>query len=294
MAFLACFGIGLKAEAYTTVTGLDVNCPSTNPSGTNPPGCTQTVRPTNDIDNAPRIPFPNSLQAANTFLAILAGSGANSFGTETFDGFAANTPVPLNLSFPTITSPSTVSATLTSPNTTSLVAQVGTAPDATDGNGRYPISGRNYLQTSFTNTGDFVVTFNRQVSAFGFYGVDIGDFGGTASITLSDTTRPGSPSTTLTVLPSTFFVPPDGRLSGSVLYFGVAATTSGEFFNRVTFSLGDTNTTADNFAFDNFTVGLRLVPAPLPILGAGMALLWSRSLRRKIKTSKLNSPQGIS
>jgi hypothetical protein len=279
-------GSAPSAQAYVTVTGLDVNCPaSINPP--NPVGCTQTARPFGDVDNAPRIPFPKSTIAANQFLDILAVQGANTFGTEDFDNagqFPDGANPPYILNFPGITNPTTVTATLGQTSTDTEINRI--VSPGTDGNGRYPISGQGYINTDFGTTGGFVITFNRLVSAIGFYGVDIGDFGGVSSITLSNTAIPAN-TTTFPVVPASFFIPPNGTLSGSVTYFGVAATSDAQQFNRVTFNFTDqVGDLTDRFAFDNFTVGTRLVPAPVPLLGAGFAFAWSRKLRKRIKQSK--------
>lgn len=287
LSFLGVFAICGKASAYTSLLGLDVNCPNLsttfnpplNPVA-NPANCTATtVRPANDVDNAPRIPFPNSLAQATNFTNFLSSFGANTFGTQTFETFATGATGPFALDFPTITSPTTVSATLTGV-TASVIASA--AAGQTDGNGRYPISGTQYLQSTFDTTGSFNIVFNRSISALGFYGVDIGDFNGGLAIELRNGVA--GPATTLNVLPANFYTGPLGRLSGSVLFFGVFANTPAEQFDRVTFRLTNNAANPDTFAFDNLTVGLQ-VPGPLPVLGFAAAFGWSRKLRKRIQQS---------
>ena len=93
-----------------------------------------------------------------------------------------------------------------------------------------------------TGSGNFSIDFSEPVAAFGFYGIDIGDFGGQITLALSN----GS-TTTLTI-PNSI----NGN-GGSVLYYGVVAQNSGEVFTNAVF--GDTASGIDYFGFDDFTVG---------------------------------------
>ena len=101
---------------------------------------------------------PNADAARNSFMAQLVG-----VGTENFEGFANGTGAPLALTFP-----GAGTATL---NGNGNVAYV---PTGTNGVGRYPISGNQYWEAGY----GFSIVFSQAVAAFGFYGIDIGDFGG--------------------------------------------------------------------------------------------------------------------
>ncbi len=112
--------------------------------------------------------FPNSTAARNSLFTNLVG-----VGTETFDGFSVGTVSPTAV----FNVPSgTVHATLNG----------GTIATGNDGAGRYPISSPNYL---FAGTSSFTVNFDTPIAAFGFFGTDIGDFGGKLSLTLTDATN---------------------------------------------------------------------------------------------------------
>jgi hypothetical protein len=112
--------------------------------------------------------------------------------------------------------------------------------------------------------GNFQVDLSLSVAAFGFYGIDIGDYGGQLQLSLSN----GD----LLTVPNT--VGSNGSTDGSVLYFGIIAETAAEEFNSVSFLT--TTGGGDVFAFDNFTIGSReqvTVPEPgtLALMGLGIA-----------------------
>jgi hypothetical protein len=112
-----------------------------------------------------RLPsHPNADAAKTAFLSNLVG-----VGTETFESFSNGTPAPLDIAFS-----GAGTATLAGTN-----AYVSTVSTGTNGVGRYPISGDNYLETG----SNFTVSFSQAISAFGFYGIDIGDFSGQLTIT---------------------------------------------------------------------------------------------------------------
>lgn len=175
-----------------------------------------------DANNGgPPVAPTNSNAARTSFFGNLVG-----VGTETFDGIAVGTGTPFSVSFPgagtaNITGSGSVTAT----------------PNA----GRYAISGANYYSTG---TGDFTITFSAPIAAFGFFGIDVGDFGGQLSLALTDTLS----NVTNLVVPHT--VGSGGSNSGSILYFG--------FYDQVTqytsISFNNPSTT-DAFGFDSFSVG---------------------------------------
>jgi PEP-CTERM motif-containing protein len=89
----------------------------------------------------------------------------------------------------------------------------------------------------------FSLSFTSPISAFGFYGTDIGDFGGQLTLALT-----GSNGSTSLIVPHT--IGQDGSTSGSDLYFGfydLANTYTGISFTN--------NSVTDNFAFDDFSIG---------------------------------------
>ena len=109
-----------------------------------------------------------------------------------------------------------------------------------------------------TTSASFSVDLTAPVAAFGFYGVDIGDFNGKLTLTLANGGT------------ETFSVPNTvSSLSGSVLYYGIIASDPSEVFTQVTF--GNTAAGSDVFGFDNLTIGsieqVKAVPETTSILG---------------------------
>ena len=218
-----------------------------------------------DLNSSATVPLaatPNSNAAQTAFLSSLVG-----VGTETFEGFATNTPAPLLLLFG-----AAGNATLSGGG--GVISTV--APGSTNGFGRYAISGSNFWEVNAGGGGNFLVTFTNPVAAFGFFGVDIGDFGGTLTLTLAN-----GLSTVVNVPNS---VGANGSIDGSVLYFGIIGTTAADQFTSVAF-----NTTigqGDIFAFDNMTIGsleqVRIPePGTLALLGIALAGI-GLSRRRKV------------
>lgn len=193
--------------------------------------------------------FTNADIAAASFLSHLSG-----VGTETFEGFANGTTPPITLTFP-----GAGSASLTG-----SAAIVSVPHGTTNGFGRYAHSGTNFVETQSTN---FNVTFGSPVAAFGFYGMDIGEFGGDLWMTLH---LAGGGTTDIDV-PNVI-----NGADGSDLYFGLIAANAAEEFTSVTF-FDKSGTGVDVFAFDDMTLGslqqVVTVPEPgiLALLGLALA-----------------------
>lgn len=238
---LAVAGIGMgsqSASAYQIFFGEDLSSSSSIPLGST----------------------PNADTARNQFLNVLSG-----VGTEDFEGFSEGTGSPLALNFP-----GAGTATLTGGGGT-----IWSQPEGTAGAGRYGTSGTNFWEVSAGGAGNFAVNFSSSVAALGFYGIDIGDFGGQLQIQLNDTAN--------TLLTVNNTVGSMGSTDGSVLFFGIVAEDGDEEFTQASFLT--TTGQGDMFAFDDMTIGSRQQvisePATLATLGIGMAGLTAiRRMRR--------------
>jgi hypothetical protein len=205
---------------------------------------------------------PNSDAAQANFLSSLGNLGG--VGTETFENLAVGTGLPLTLSFP-----GTGTATLTD-RFSYADAAVAEVPSGTNGVGRYPISGTKYLESS----SNLQVTFSSPVAAFGFYGVDIGDFVGPVTLTFAD----GEASTVN--IGNTV-----NQLGGSALFFGYIDVENP--FTSVSFGVlfGNEAGSTDFFGLDDLTVGsvaqVTPVSEPISIALFGSGLIGLFMLRRQ-------------
>ncbi len=212
-----------------------------------------------DLSSSALVPLgatPNADLARADFLANLTG-----VGTEDFEGQSGSAP--LGLTFPG--SSGSITATLGGGN--GSVQSV--TPGTTNGAGRYATSGSNYWEVTAGGSGNFQITFSSAVAAFGFYGIDIGDFGGQLQLELANgTTRTVSVPTT---------VGSGGSTDGSVFYFGLAETDPLDAFTSISFLT--TTGGGDIFAFDDLTIGdaEQVTPPPppnvVPLPAAGWLLL---------------------
>lgn len=147
--------------------------------------------------------------------------------------------------------------------------------------------GSQYWQVDSSVSGAFSITFNRSISAFGFYGTDIGDFGGVLSLVL--TPWNGGPEETLVVRPQS----QNNAAGGSLLFFGFSDVNSE--YRRVSFMSSGTGTAVDYFGFDDFVVADRGqirtpttppgVPEPGSLALVGLALCAAGYARKARKAA---------
>jgi len=195
----------------------------------------------------------NTLAAQGIFLSKLVG-----VGTENFEAKSDGATAPLALNF----------------GAAGIATLIGTGSialnplDGTNGAGRYSVpGGTKYWQAESGAAGSFDIQFGQSLAAFGFIGVDIGDFSGALQIQLFDAKNN---QVGLQNVPSA----PINVADGSVLFYGVIADNTAEEFNKVRFL---TSGNSDQFAFDNMTIGTKdqvQAPAPAPVpLPATLALV---------------------
>jgi hypothetical protein len=196
--------------------------------------------------------WPNSDAAAGAFTANITN-----YGVESFEAFADDTP----LDGQGLVFTNGVTATFYGS------MSVNQVPTGTNGLGRYPTDGINYLEGS---TAAFRIEFDQEITAFGFYGIDIGDFLGKATIELyagDDLIWSGD-------------VPSDVPAAySSVLFLGIGTDTAFDTVvikNSYPGPIGN----GDGFGFDEMIVG-SYVPAPSAILLGGIGTCLISWLRRR-------------
>lgn len=228
----------------------------------------------NDSGWTPLRSTPNADAAEAAFLSYLRGTS-----TENFESFRSGAEEPLDLTFNG--SAGALTATLFGGG--GLVSKV--TPGNTNGAGRYATSGRNFFEVFAGSENGFVTKFGTPIAAFGFKGIDVGDFGGTLEL---DVTFDNDTVETVKV-PTT--EGSRGSTDGSVFYFGYIADKTAALIRSVAFktSTGE----GDVFAFDDFTIGDREqvseaplpsevpVPAALPLLAAALGALGLARRRTK-------------
>jgi len=156
------------------------------------------------------------------------------------------------------------------------------AGQQTDGNGRYSVpspSTVKYWDVAAGAVGapsTFTVDFGQQpIAAFGFYGVDIGDFGGQLQLVLL---LEGE------VEAATLTVPNNqgsgGSNDGSVLFYGFIADGATDQITSIRFQMTNFDGDEDFFAFDNFVIAelAQVGPPPTGVPAPGTLALLSGAL----------------
>ncbi|NJN22703.1 MAG: PEP-CTERM sorting domain-containing protein [Leptolyngbya sp. RL_3_1] len=240
--------LGTSAQAYTLFFGEDRN----------------------GSELVPLTFTPNTNAAQADFLSNLIG-----VETETFEAFTHATLAPLLLSF---------SGAGTATLTGSGGINAGVA-GLTNGFGRYATSGVNYWEAAADGSGNFTINFSNPIAAFGFKGIDIGDFAGNLFLGLSNGAQIPVPHSS-------------GDASrGSVLFFGLIAESEVEQFTSLSFlGFGPSGMARDVFSFDDMTIGrlsqvvveppveppVTSVPEPAMVLGLAIVASLSCVCRQQV------------
>ena len=175
--------------------------------------------------------------ARAAFLAALSGTVANYGFEDRINGDVG----PFNFTF--ANSSGTITTTITAPST-------GVATNsATSGRFNTTSGGTVYWRANETSAAGAILTltFSPPISAFGFYGTDIGDFGGSLTLTVRN-------SSTLVSTPLSVgnTIGSGGSTSGCLLFFGFKDKTA--TYDRLTFT--SNGSTADFFGFDDIVAAV--------------------------------------
>ncbi|MEB3255970.1 MAG: hypothetical protein VKJ05_06240 [Synechococcaceae cyanobacterium] len=180
------------------------------------------------------------------------------------------------------TNPFTINASLPSLNTTASQPSnlMRIARQSTDWQGNFAPG--DYLLTTQGNNGPITFSFNQpvagagtqiQAAKYGYFQAKIEAFN-VAGISLGSFTADGMS---------------DAYSDDSAIYIGVSDTTA--TISKLVLSVplaGIVSTDVNDFAINTLEIlspTPQATPAPLPLLGAGAAMGWSRRLRRRLKGS---------
>lgn len=126
---------------------------------------------------------------------------------------------------------------------------------------------------------DFTVNFDQAVGGFGFYGYDLGDYGGTVALELFL----NGEALSLIDIPFTQGI--NGSTDGSAFYFGLLGNNN-QRFDQIKFRMNGVQ--GDQFAFDEMTVA-KAVPEPGTILALlGIGALGSTFLKRRSSATEVD------
>lgn len=174
----------------------------------------------------------NPVTARTAFLDALSGTVANYGFEDRINGDRA----PFSFTFANTSG--SITATLTDPGSGSVVN------GATSGRFNTTAAGTNYWKCNETAAGGnvLVLTFSPPISAFGFYGTDVGDFGGSLTLTVRN-------SSTLVSTPLSVgnAIGSSGSTSGCLLFYGFIDKTA--TYDRIVFT--GNGSTSDFFGFDD-------------------------------------------
>ncbi len=194
----------------------------------------------------------NAATAQADFLSNLTG-----VGIEDFESVAAGTSLDpgFSVSFPGSTGSITGSLSATGSSNPGGVcgASTGSVGSIGCGFGRFATSGDQYLHTTSSS---FELSFSSAISAFGFYGIDIGDFSGQIELELS-----GGGMTTLALDEIV-------GANGNLVFFGFIDQV--DTYTTIRFT--NSGSGSDVFGFDDLIIGDigQVVSAPEP---GGLALM---------------------
>ncbi len=203
--------------------------------------------------------------AKSGFLANLTGTGS-----ENFESFAVSTPGPIQLTFSGGGNP-TVHAML------SGTGQI--ANNSSSGRFNTSAAGSQWWNAE----GDLNLAFDTAISAFGFYGTDIGDFPGQLMLTLTDTNN----VVTSLVVSSTL-----GGLDGALHFYGFIDNSKG--YRNI--AIGNTGNGTDIFGLDDIVVVAQVLatdPGTHPVSEPGVLALMLLGLAGVVAARKKPRPWSI-